>query len=100
KLLTINLGKNLDQIRPHPEARHLFGIEEPLRGKPFELAAEKGLYRCDYALGIFRADADPDVHVLSRPNVAVVSDCMTTNQQIFNAVVVERLEELAKIGGQ
>jgi hypothetical protein len=34
------------------------------------------------------------------PDVTVVSDGMPANQEVFNAVVVETLEEIAKVGAQ
>src|SRR5205823_1336901 len=100
ELATVNPGENLDQVRLDPETCDLFGIQKPVRSKTFELAAEKRLHGSDHLLGIVLADRDPDIHVLGWPDIAVVSDRMTTNQKIFNAVVVERPEEVVKIGAQ
>jgi uncharacterized membrane protein YqiK len=41
-----------------------------------------------------------NIHILGRSDVAVVSDGMPANQEVFNAVVVETLEEIAKVGAQ
>ena len=48
-------------------------------------------------LAAFSGLIDPDIEIVRGPDMTVRADRVTANQQVFNAVRVERLQELFEV---
>jgi hypothetical protein len=89
-------GEDLNPDGWHSHANHVIPVKkqaggQPRRGEP-ELA--KGALNSG---GVFRINVDPHVEIVGGPDMTVDADRVSANQQVFNAVRVERLQELFEV---
>ena len=91
-----NRGEDLNPNRWHSHANHVIPGKKQIGGQPG--CGKPKLAKCPInSDGIFRTDIDPNIEIVGGPDITINPDRVPANQQVFNIVRVEQLQELFEV---
>jgi hypothetical protein len=88
-----------EELYTHRRETHAYDfvfLEEEVGGQ-FRNGKAKFTQGYEKLVSIFGVDGYPYIHVVCGSRIAVVADGKTANEQVFNLVIVQQLQELFEV---